>query len=145
MITQYILTSKTFTGEIKYEYLNGILNGFKIECELHPDRVWRFVEGLKNYVVEMALVQFFNGRKDYILKQVPADITFETFWNRYNYKVGNKGRAEKLYNLLPDADKIKCLESIKGYDGYLLNKQNIEKLYPETFLSQQRYNSTFSL
>lgn len=77
------------------------------------------------------------------LIEMPMDLSFDNFWNTYNYKIGNKARAEKLWSKMSDADKTKALMAIPKYERYLKTKNNMEKAYPETYLSQKRYENTF--
>lgn len=75
---------------------------------------------------------------------VPPNLSFDHFWNSYGYKYGDKKRAEKLWSALTDADRIKALASIKAYNLWL-SKTTIAKLYPETYLSQRRWENDFGV
>jgi hypothetical protein len=76
--------------------------------------------------------------------KLEEDISFENFWNEYDYKIGKKQRAEKLFKELSNADKSKCIQKIKAYKFFLLQK-NIDKLYPETWISQRRFENEFKV
>lgn len=75
----------------------------------------------------------------------PTDLSFNAFWDAYAYKVGKRERAMKLWAGMSDADKTKCLRSIPRYNQWLASKFNMERLYPETYLHQARYNNEFKI
>jgi hypothetical protein len=75
------------------------------------------------------------------LKKIEEDLSFESFWERYNHKVGNKKRAERLWNQLSKKEKAKAMAFLKRYESYLNQNPGIAKLYPETYLNQQRWNN----
>lgn len=80
-----------------------------------------------------------------LIEPVPTDLSFNAFWEKYGYKVGNKSRAIKEWTSLNTDDRIKCLRAIPQYHQYLKNKPNIDRLYPETFLHQRRFENQFKL
>lgn len=83
-------------------------------------------------------------QKYFTVEQIIGDLSFDAFWDKYNYKVGNKKRAEKLWNALSEADRIQALKVIASYDNWLKRKNYIqEKCYPETYLNQRRFESKF--
>jgi len=75
------------------------------------------------------------------ITEVAEDLSFERFWLEYDHKVGNKGRAEKLWKALKDPDKIKALKNIQTYTQWLVQRPGIEKKYPETYLNQTPWNN----
>lgn len=76
-------------------------------------------------------------------QHIPPELTFSVFWDAYGYKVGNRKRAEKLWDRMTDGQRLKALVCIPEYDKYLARKKSMEKTYPETFLSQERYETDF--
>lgn len=79
------------------------------------------------------------------VEAVPADLTFNAFWEAYGYKVGKRERAIKIWATLNDIDKARCIRSIPKYNQWLSNKFNMERLYPETYLSQRRWENEFKI
>ena len=73
---------------------------------------------------------------------VPADLSFQTFWDMYDYKVGKKSRAIKLWEALNDTDRAKALASIPGYHFFLANTQT-KKMYAEGWLAQRRFENEY--
>jgi hypothetical protein len=71
-------------------------------------------------------------------------IEFEAFWAEYRYKIGRIERCKKLWKGMTVAERALCVYQIRKYDRYLAHT-NIEKLYPETFLSQRRWEADYLL
>lgn len=80
-----------------------------------------------------------------LVESMPADLSFNAFWEAYAYKVGKRERALKIWTGLNDADRTKCLKSIPRYNQWLGTKFNMERLYPETYLAQKRYDNEFKI
>ena len=66
----------------------------------------------------------------YDLIEVQLDLSFEKFWDTYDYKVGNKSKCDKLWEGLTDADKSTALNKIPAYNRFLKIKCT-DKIYPE--------------
>jgi hypothetical protein len=71
----------------------------------------------------------------------PIDVTFAMFWDRYQAKVGNKERAKKLWNLMNQHDQAAAYAYIETYNRYLFSNPTLTKAYPETYLSQRRWEN----
>ena len=70
------------------------------------------------------------------------DVSFEAFWNTYAYKVGNKSRVQKKWNLLPEKERILAIGAIARYKRFAESKR-IERVYPETYIDQHRWENEF--
>lgn len=79
------------------------------------------------------------------VQQVPNDLSFNAFWELYAYKIGNKNRCITLWTALTEPDRIQCLRKIPQYLQYLRQKPHMEKLYPETFLKQRRFEAEYKI
>lgn len=66
-------------------------------------------------------------------------VEFVKFWETYSYKVGNKKKAERLWNLLSEDERIAAILGIRRYNSYLSQHPTIEKVDPETYLAQKRW------
>lgn len=77
-------------------------------------------------------------------KLVPTalDLSFDTFWKEYDFKVGNKTKCEKLWNSLSDADKTVAMHKLAHYKRFVKVK-GIELVYPERYISQRRFENEF--
>lgn len=67
-----------------------------------------------------------------------ADLSFDNFWKRYDYKV-KKELSEKAWNKLNDADKIKCFLRLKKYNQNLAQTGQA-KAHLVTWINQKRFN-----
>lgn len=70
------------------------------------------------------------------------DVSFDRFWNLYAYKVGNKARAAKLWNALPDIERILALGAIAAQRRHSESRRT-DMPYPETYLAQRRWENQF--
>ena len=69
------------------------------------------------------------------------DYSFETFWNKYNYK-RKRELSQKAFEKLSLVDKIKCFSALKLYDEDL-KKTGENKAHLVTWLNQKRYNDEY--
>ncbi len=79
------------------------------------------------------------------IEAVPIDLSFNVFWESYGYKIGDKTRTMKLWAALNEGDRIKCLRAVPKYNQWLKLRPNMERLYPETFLKQERFRNEFKV
>ena len=84
-----------------------------------------------------------NSKGKIRLLQLPLDTSFETFWTQYANKVGKKERTTQLWKLLSDEDKSRALAGIKRYKNWLLQNPSVQMLYPETYISQKRWENEY--
>lgn len=139
----YSLTSTKFTGEVMFKYnLNEDLIYFEYKAQMTQEQMDYLLTHLPLTLNNMKLMV--KNSKNMIMTEIPEDLSFDRFWIKYNYKHGSKTRAEKLWNGMKDTDKYSCFMSIDRYNAWLNRKKNMEKVYPETYLNQRRYESDFS-
>lgn len=136
---KFLVTHKQTHKTMLFTFdLKGFLIAFKTDLVMSDAIVNYF-----NTAFPFKLSQLEHYRKNKVFKvdEVLQDISFKAFWLAFNNKVGNKTRAEKLWNALKDTEKAKALNYIPTYNNYLILNQGIQKLYPETYLSQKRFNN----
>lgn len=102
---------------------------------------------LKNMPIVLVFMAEFQENFKQIIKvtELPEDLSFVRFWETYGYKVGKKEKVIQLWQALSDEDRAKCLIKIPQYQQWLAQKPNMERLYPQTFLSQRRWENEFRL
>ena len=66
------------------------------------------------------------------------NIPFESFWNLYNKKVGDKKKVEKKWNKLKDDERQKIIDTLPNFLNSIQDKQFLP--YPVTYLNQKRWN-----
>lgn len=74
--------------------------------------------------------------------EVDTDLSFEAFWEAFDYKVGTKSRAEKHWNNLDQATRALAMQKVKEYKFFIAH-QNTNRIYPERWLSQKRYENDY--
>lgn len=73
-----------------------------------------------------------------LTREVPADLSFNTFYNQYGVK-RNKERALKLWDKLPDSEKVRAMQFIQRYSA-LCRNDGIKMKYPDTYLTNRTWN-----
>lgn len=148
MNNKYTITFKGKQSNINVtaEYgENGVLRALRIEEEdLSVDAV-AFCYMRVPYIEDELPRMILEPNVPITYEPVPKNLSFNTFYEAYDYKIGDKTRAMKLWTALTEADRIKCLRSIRQYNQYLAQKPNVERLYPETYLKQERFRNEFKL
>lgn len=131
-LTDPVTTTVTFVG-------NDLVT-VEVPADMDAQRKNKFLA-----VVPVTYTDFKSWlqNKNFVIQEVPQDLTFENFWQRYNYKVGKKERAKKLWQAMTDDEHAAALLSIQKYNAYLINHPTIERAYPETWLSQRRWENSF--
>lgn len=81
-----------------------------------------------------------SSTANFKITEIPADLTFERFWNTYDHKI-NKKRCIPLYNKLSDADKFLAITKIKDYKSYLSWQQWRGTLDPEKWLRDRQFET----
>lgn len=74
------------------------------------------------------------------VKEIELDLSFQTFWDLYANKVGNKEKAVKTWEKMPETEKAKALKWLPTYETQIAISK-VAKMYPETFLNQKRWNN----
>lgn len=140
MTKTYFLTSTRFKGQILFKYhLNGGLEAFEIQAELtEVQRTWLY-NNFPLLDADLFLIAKAKGSTMQV-NEVPEDLSFERFWKTYKHKVGKMDRAKKLWESLSTGEKASALNYIPKYDLFL-DRTLINKCYPETYLSQKRWNN----
>ena len=139
---KYLFTSITGNRKILMGYEDGLLRELSIEGSMSNSEIQFLM--LHFPWIECGLKQFEEITRGKVTR-IEMDLSFDTFWNAYAYKVGNKTRTEKLWDKLSGVDKAAVLRSIPIYDTFLVIKKNQDKLYPETFLSQRRFENNYKI
>lgn len=71
------------------------------------------------------------------------DLSFETFWRAYGYKVGDKRRVQKKWEALEEGERLLALGGIwkqkRHSEGH-----GTDLPYPETYLNQRRWENEYN-
>lgn len=136
---RHIVTSKAFDGEIEFRYDDFGLCFYENRAAMSS---LQLIHLFKNFPVGVNQLEgLLKSSKTLTLTRLSIVMEFTIFWEAYAYKVGKKARAEKIWKALNDSDRVLAIEAIKPYDRWLSSKHNLEKVYPETYLSQRRWEN----
>lgn len=139
---KYLLTSNKLKGKILLEF-----TGEGILCHMEVDPQDASVEMMKWFLGRLPLHEAAMDPKIYnhLLKiePVPEDLSFESFWDAYGYKVGKKYRVKKLWESLDNTDRAAALAGIRKYDRYLNLHKGIAKAYAETYLRHRYWENDY--
>ena len=137
---KFLLKHKKYEGSIIFTFdEQGRCIAFAFDCNITME-LWSFIFDI--FPLRIETLQH-NAFKNFQKIEVPTDISFTAFWTTYNYKIGNKERAKKLWELLDEQTRVLIFNSIKKYATFLASKPNMEKAYPETWLKQRRWENSF--
>lgn len=139
---KYLLKGKTSQATIVFDD-KGLLSSLHFE---HCDEAavhWL----LTTAPTERKRLEAFGQNYKSKLQIIPIleDLSFDAFWKAYAYKIGKKARAEKLWELMSEGERTEALKAIPRYKRWLALRQTVEQLYPETYLSQRRWENEFTV
>lgn len=141
----FLLISKQIDGEGVFFGYNedGLLVRFEIKGKATAFQIkwlqqylpyeYTSFEDFKNIVEK-------GGHKAKII-EVQTDLSFEKFWQEYNYKVGKKTLAKNRWEAMDDADRARALAYIKRYNQYLSQHPGQDRQHPSTFLSYRQWDN----
>jgi hypothetical protein len=146
-MTQYRIEFKERKSTLHVTYQKGQMHGLELhnEGDLNDDQVYYLMGELPYNIVQEDMAKSFcqtsNGKLK--MEAVPTDLSFDNFWNTYGNKIGKKERTAELWKHFSNADKAAALIGIKKYKKWLGQNTSVQMLYPETFLSQRRFENEF--
>lgn len=147
-LKQYRATGKTTDLVFLFKYrLNGHMQGFEVlQGEMNDRQLnWLLNEGrfpVSEYAMKAVWMRGEEYREKFTIVAIPADLTFDAFWEAYDNKV-KRVMAEKLWEKLSETDKIKCFLALPGYNAYLARKGTSKALMP-TFINQKYYEDDWN-
>lgn len=142
--TKYTFKSKNTPILIEFQYdLDGRLRAFEIvEGELTNEQ-FKFLFDASRFPHTESRVEVWKVKVTSMeITKGEPDLSFNTFWNLYNYKVGKKA-TEMQWKKLKPLDRINAIKAISSYEGYL-KRTHIAKVYPERFLRNRRFEDQFN-
>lgn len=137
---KYLIEFTRFAAKVVVEYNE---TGWLIEMQLEPG-TFTEVESkflYDHFPVYQTWIERYRKFTNVRVTQLFENLDFPTFWNTYAYKIGNKSRAERLWQTLKPPEQAKAMSFIVQYNQQLLLQKGVAKLYPETYLQQQRWNN----
>lgn len=132
---EYLIHSTKLGTDIRVIFNDdGLLVGFAIDGNLTEGEHSKMMRGLPHKESELDQVRKFKG---VTVTEMEPDLSFETFYNSYGYKV-SKLEAERAWNKLNKSDKLKAL---KGIRRYIKSCENSRRglCHPSTYLNKRRW------
>lgn len=138
--TTYKVTFKETSDEWLFQYResDGVIYSFH---NLKGSRVLKLLANVQFPGTIKEMEAWTQYKKVVTIELVLEDYSFETFWTKYNLKV-KKEASQKAYDKLALVEKIKCFNSLKKYDEFLV-KTGQAKAHLVTWLNQKRYNDEY--
>jgi len=135
----FLMTSSAFKGEIRLVYndLEMLTNCDLTQAQLTLQQHTWFLKRLPTGLEDLKLLITNSTAK---LNEVNQEITFDTFWKRYNDRDrSSKKKSEKIWNRLSQADQVKAYVYISTYEAN--RPKGTEKKYAETYLNAEQWNN----
>lgn len=134
MINTYQYYSHTLQSLVTISYYDGMLKAVDIETvntERQANETTNFVTKESN---------FLEHAKARNIKITKADrvITFEIFWDKYDYKASGKKEAQTAWNKLSQRDQQGAYDWITPYFSQI-KLENKPKLHASSYLNKQRW------
>lgn len=135
----FVVTSSKFQGDLVFVY-DGLGNLRQFKDLTNMNEVQQ--KYLRDHFpfTSFLLPELAGDSRTLRVEEVKKDLSFRAFWNQYDHKVGDRKRAERLWNQLREADRLKALQAIPRYRAYL-DRTRTKIAHPETWLAQERWKN----
>lgn len=134
---KYLVTPKSGNGfEVGYNddgHINYLKHNRSFESS---DKLDKFLEA----IWQKSNLDRFVKTGHATLTEIAEDLSFERFWNEYNYKFGKKPSCKKVWQGMPDAEKAKALAHITKYNDQL-KQSSRDRMYPQSYLNRAEWNN----
>jgi len=132
-MAEFVVTSTKFSGFMRFAYdSENVLQRFENNATLNMEQLKYVRENFPFALSDLARLKGPNGKIE-----EDVDITFDSFWKKYNYKVG-KVKAQEAWRKLDDGSKFRAVCYIPKYI-YDTKLKGHERLYPERYLKYRRF------
>lgn len=134
---KYVLTSVNLVGSVVFGYEDS---GLLVFYDASPAEMSekQLVAVLKYLPREEAELQALADKTKCTLELLPEDLSFDTFWDRYDKKI-NRKRCEPMWRKLNDAEKLEAIRNIKPYEAYLERTGFRGKVDPDNYFKKEYY------
>lgn len=141
MIKHYVIKSTKNRARMVFRYnQNGKLIGYDLLGEYNQKQELFLFEQISHLYEEEKLKVYCEETK-LPLQLIQGDLTFDSFWNIYDHKVGKKPRCKKLWEDLPDSEKALAIAYIARYKDKIKAMGQGNPMYPETYLFNQTWHN----
>lgn len=138
---KYALTSLKFTGQIMFGYNDSrALVYYHNESDMPFDgHSWM----LRNLPLGEDEITPLSKKLIGTLSEIPADLSFEKFWEDYGKKI-NKKRTEPLFERLNDGEKMLAVMRVAPYKSYCARTKFRGIADPEKYLRDRYFETDWS-
>jgi YD repeat-containing protein len=148
---KYIITHKDIPGEELEVTYNADGRLLKWDATNMHSLQTNQLQWLKNYMpmqltdVAAQFTAIIEAAKNKIaITQSEFDASFETFWNAFDNKLHKKD-AQRLFEKLSYADKVKCIQSCAPYKRYCQRKGEwYNQQLPDTYISKRNFETEWN-
>lgn len=145
VLKKYTVRAKNTPILMIFEYdLDGHLRHYNlIEGELTAKMVrWLFTLG--HFPHREAGINSWTAISNFEILTTEPDVTFDTFYHLFNYKVKKVG-AQKTWERLSKLDRLNAIRGIKPYINFL-RRQNgrQQQANPQTYLNQRYWEDDYA-
>ena len=137
----FTLTFKNVPGKLVFKYTQRgalwFLSWYECQAELNDEQCEWLSERFPTKLEHIDMVKNMLGNKA-VITELPADLSFETFYKKYNDKLGKKKVAAAFWETLNESQRIAVHEHHdKEYLPYLAQPQNrfMAKKHINTYLN----------
>ena len=133
---KFSITSERIGGEIELYYeqeLLSVVSFSKAQMTAVQKRAF-----LNEVPVLLADLEAFVLQRNITCIAASIAITFEMFWDKYNYKVDKK-RAQVILNKLTNNQQIEAYYGIDGYKRYLKRTDWRNQMEAKSYLRNERW------
>ena len=135
----FSLISRAFTGEVFFEFRNGLLARFDMSgAELNDQQHATLVRNLPRTPDEAKA--FMEKSRNAIFTEIAQVVTFDMFWKQYDDKFNSsRKKTEIKWNKMPVTEQLKAFRHINRYFSSI--PQGTRKKYAETYLNAELWNN----
>lgn len=121
-------------GRLKlFEILGGVFTEDVVKFLFTPTNFPFYQKRMEEWII--------HYKKSFEILKGEIDLSFESFWNTYNYKHGKKMQTQKIWAKLSKKDKINAIIGISKYENHLREYNGQAKAYPSTYLNQRYWEN----
>jgi len=135
------LYSEMHQCDLQFKFdTQGRICGFEImgETVMSGEQLSNFLAKLPQSI---GILKQYCIKKKLELVELKQDVSFEAFWNAYNYKDGSSRRkTEAVWDRMSEKDKTMAINWIPKYKNILI-KQGVSKMYATTYLNDKRWEN----
>lgn len=144
-VTTYTIKSRKdgFVWQFKYD-LNGNLTAFEIlDGALSGNQMkWLFSPNFPALETIMKTGWMKKLKKNFEITVGEPDLSFDSFWDAYDKKMGKKKMAQNTWKKLSKAKRIKAMLGIRRYNN-ALRLEGTAKCHATTYLNQEYYENEY--